>query len=70
MKNVNEVWKEILRLLEIALTGTSYRTWFLPISPVKLDEKLKILYLETPEEFAMQVITTRYMENLDRKSVV
>ncbi len=68
MKNVNEVWKEILGLLEIALTGTSYRTWFLPITPVKLDEELKILYLESPEEFAMQVITDRYMENLQRQA--
>ncbi len=68
MKNVNEAWKEILSLLEAALTGTSYRTWFVPITPLKLDTQLKILYLETPNSFALDVITTRYMENLQRQA--
>ncbi len=70
MKNVNEVWKEILKLLEAALTGTSYRTWFLPLTPVKLDQELKILYLVTHNSFALDVITTRYMENLQQQAEI
>lgn len=64
MKNINEVWEEILRLLEIDLTGASYRTWFAPLRPKELNEELKIFYLESPEEFTMKVIKDRYIDNL------
>ncbi len=67
MKDINQLWEDILQLLKVDLTGASYRTWFLPIIPKELNEDLKILYLETPEEFALKVITTRYMENLQRQ---
>lgn len=67
MKNVKEVWGEVLKLLEIALTGTSYETWFTPLRPKALNEELKILYLECPEPFVMDVIQDRYMENLQRQ---
>ena len=67
MKNVKEVWGEVLKLLEIALTGTSYETWFTPLRPRALNEELKILYLECPEPFVMDVIHDRYMENLQRQ---
>lgn len=68
MKNINEVWEEILKLLEIDLTAISYNTWFAPLKPKELNEELKILYLESPEEFSMKVIRDRYMENLQHKA--
>lgn len=68
MKNMNEVWEEILKLLEMDLTVTSFQTWFAPLRPKELNEELKILYLESPEEFSMKVIRDRYLENLERKA--
>ncbi|MCI8645545.1 MAG: chromosomal replication initiator protein DnaA [Firmicutes bacterium] len=67
MKNKKQVWEEVLKLLEIDLTPISYQTWFAPLKPTELNEELKILYLESPEEFSMKVIRDRYMENLQHK---
>lgn len=68
MKNINQIWEEMMHLFEIELTGVSYRTWFLPLVPKEINEELKILYLETPEEFALGVLETRYKENLHQKA--
>lgn len=67
MKNLKQAWEEILKLLEMDLTPISYNTWFAPLKPKELNEDLKILYLESPEEFSMKVIRDRYMENLQHK---
>ncbi len=68
MKDINKIWEEILALLKETLTETSYRTWFLPMIPKSIDEQLKILYLETPEDFALGVIEQRYEQTLHDKA--
>lgn len=66
MKDLHDTWEKILYLIEEELTGVSYRTWFLPLIPKSIDEDLHILYLETTEDFVLDVLTNRYMETLQR----
>ena len=68
MKDINKIWEDILALLKETLTETSYRTWFLPIIPKNIDEQLKILYLEIPDEFTLGVIKQRYEQTLHDKA--
>lgn len=68
MKDVNKIWEAILIELKETFTETSYRTWFLPIVPKRIDEDLKILYLETPEDFSIGVIEQRYNQTLHDKA--
>ncbi|MCB6993923.1 chromosomal replication initiator protein DnaA [bacterium 210820-DFI.6.37] len=68
MKDINKIWEEMLRIFELELTGTSYRTWFAPLVPKEINEELKIFYLESPEEFVCEVLSTRYIENLNQKA--
>lgn len=68
MKDINKIWEEMLRIFELELTGTSYRTWFAPLIPKEINEELKIFYLESPEEFVCEVLSTRYSENLNQKA--
>lgn len=57
-----------MELLSETLTETSYRTWFLPIRPKSIDEELKIIYLDIPEEFVLGVIEQRYQQTLHDKA--
>lgn len=68
MKDINKIWEKMLSIFEMELTGTSYRTWFAPLVPKEINEELRILYLESPEEFVCEVLETRYMENLNQKA--
>ena len=68
MKDINKIWEDILALLKETHTETRYRTWFLPIIPKNIDEQLKILYLEIPDECTLGVIKQRYEQTLHDKA--
>ncbi|MGN0710223.1 MAG: chromosomal replication initiator protein DnaA [Anaerovoracaceae bacterium] len=61
MDNLKEKWEKTLELLEPDLTEVSYKTWFLPISPLKIDEENNILYLKHTNPMALGLLTGRYL---------
>ena len=36
-KDHNEVWKSCLSIIRDNIPGPSFRTWFIPIQPIKLE---------------------------------
>ena len=58
----------MLSIFKTELNETSYKTWFLPLSQKNIDTEMKLLYLESPDEFVRDVINKRYSENLDQKA--
>lgn len=68
MKDIAQIWQEMLEILKDELNGTSYNTWFAPLLPKSVNHNLRIIYLDSPEEFVCSVINKRYRENLDQKA--
>ena len=43
-KKVEEAkWRDLLYEIEQNVTEVSYRTWFLPLTPIEVDEKAKTI---------------------------
>lgn len=61
MINLKEKWKEILELTRLEVTEVSYNTWFYPLIPKSIDEELKIFYIESEDQFAIDVLQNRYL---------
>lgn len=70
MKDLLKVWEEMLSILKEEQTDTSYRTWFAPLKQKKIDQDLKILYLESPEAFICEVLNNRFKETLEQKAEI
>lgn len=68
MKDLSKVWENMLSIFKTELNDTSYNTWFLPLSQKNIDTEMKLLYLESPDEFVRDVINKRYSENLNQKA--
>ena len=65
MKNYQEIWKEFLNLIEKNTTSISFSTWFKPLNINKIDEDLKIVYLESSEDFILGILKSRYMQLIE-----
>ncbi len=68
MKDFSKVWEEMLSILKEEQTSTSYKTWFVPLKQKNIDHDLKILYLETSEEFVCEIVNNRFKETLENKA--
>ena len=62
MNSLNDIWKEILRILSRQLTPTAINTWFSDCEPVDLEDCRLILHTST--DFKRSIITQRYCENI------
>lgn len=70
MKDFSKVWEEMLSILKEEQTGVSYKTWFAPLKQKNIDNNLKIIYLESPEEFICGVLNNRFKETLEQKAEI
>lgn len=70
MKDLSKVWEEMLSILKEEQTGASYRAWFAPLKQKNIDHDLRILYLESPEEFICGIINKRFKETLEQKAEI
>ena len=61
MKNVQEIWTEVLKIIKENTTEISYNTWFKPIKIKSIEENLHIAYLANEEEFAIGILKSRYL---------
>ena len=61
MKNVQEIWTEVLKIIKENTTEISYNTWFKPIKMKSIEENLHIAYLANEEEFAIGILKSRYL---------
>ena len=61
-KKIEEAkWRDLLSEIEKNVTAVSYRTWFLPLTPVEIDEKGKTISFACGESFKIDVLKKRYI---------
>ena len=70
MDILKEKWEETLRLLSPDLTEVSYRTWFEPIIPLKIDQDSKKIYLKLMNEMNLSILKSRYFTLLSNAVAV
>ena len=58
-------WRDLLSEIENNVTAVSYRTWFLPLTPVEIDEKGKTISFACGESFKIEVLKKRYIPVLE-----
>lgn len=61
-----DIWNDCLQLIREEITPQSFDTWFKPIKPVRLDEK--VLTIEVPSQFFYEWLEEHYV-NLLKKAV-
>lgn len=60
MVTLQKNWEKTLEMLRQDLSKTVYEAWFETLKAKSIDEKSKILYLETDNEFIYNTINDRY----------
>ncbi len=65
-KTYDSVWKKCLQIISDNVSAQSFKTWFEPIKPIKLDEK--ILTIEVPSQFFYEWLEEHYITLL-RKTI-
>jgi chromosomal replication initiation ATPase DnaA len=59
-----KVWRDCLSFIEDNLSASSFTTWFEPIIPVKL--KNKVLTIQVPSQFFYEWLEEHYIELLKK----
>jgi len=62
MKNI---WNQVLKVIQEDTTPISYDTWFKPLKIRNIDKNLKIVYLESDEDFIIKVLKDRYLQLIE-----
>jgi chromosomal replication initiator protein len=65
-KDHNEVWKSCLTIFRDNIPAKSFRTWFLPIVPLKLERN--VLTIQVPSAFFYEYLEEQYIDIL-RKTI-
>lgn len=63
MSDINEIWEEVLSMLEIELTYTQFNTWISPLKPLQLTEDELLLY--APNSYIKKMINKKYIQDID-----
>ena len=69
MEKINNLkWKDVLALTSKELTEVSYRTWFLPLVPLEMDEEKGIMSFALTESFKANMFSRnpRYTDILEK----
>jgi chromosomal replication initiator protein len=63
-KGYNEIWKECLLVIKDNVSDQSFKTWFEPITAVKLQDN--VLTIQVPSQFFYEWIEEHYIELLKK----
>jgi chromosomal replication initiator protein len=63
-KTAESVWNNCLKLIQDNVSPQSFKTWFEPIKPVKLDNK--ILTIQVPSQFFYEWLEEHYVTLLKK----
>jgi len=63
-KNHQTVWKKCLKVIEDNINHQSFKTWFEPIKPVKLEND--ILTIQVPSQFFYEWLEEHYITLLKK----
>lgn len=62
MERIMKVWEDITEILKNDVTEVAFRTWFMPLAPVRIDDRNSMLYVSTHNHFASTVIRNKYWD--------
>jgi chromosomal replication initiator protein len=65
-KNFVRVWENCLRIIKDNISAQKFKTWFEPIKPIKLDNK--VLTIQVPSQFFYEWLEEHYI-NLLKKTI-
>jgi len=65
-KSLEQVWDNCLQLIKDNVSPQNFKTWFEPIKPIKLDNK--VLTIEVPSQFVYEWLEEHYLDLL-RKTI-
>lgn len=65
MTNNKKTWEKVLTLIKKNTTPISYKTWFEPTTIRAIDDDVKIVYLESDEDFIINILKTRYLQLIE-----
>lgn len=60
-----DIWAKVLSNIKENITQTSYSTWFLPASIHRIDDELKIVYIQSEKSFNVNILNGRYKKLLE-----
>ena len=58
-KNVADVWESCLKIIKDNINYQSFKTWFLPIKPIRLRDN--VLTLQVPSQFFFEWLEEHYI---------
>lgn len=61
-RNYHEIWNNCLKIIKDNVPSISYRTWFEPIVPLKLEEN--VLTIQVPSPFFYEYLEEQYIDIL------
>ncbi|MDO5648983.1 MAG: chromosomal replication initiator protein DnaA [Gallicola sp.] len=62
MSDLQEIWSEVLNMMEIELTTVQFNTWMAPLKPLQMTEDELVLY--APNNFIKKMIVSKYIDNI------
>ena len=62
MNSLNDIWKEIIRILSSQLTPTAITTWFSDCEPIEIDDCRLVLHTTT--DFTRSIISSRFGDTI------
>ncbi len=65
-KSLEQVWENCLQLIKDNVSPQNFKTWFEPIKPIKLENK--VLTIEVPSQFVYEWLEEHYLDLL-RKTI-
>lgn len=65
MINNQKTWEKVLTLIKNDVTPISYKTWIEPTKIRAIDQEVKIVYLESDEDFIINILKNRYLPMLE-----
>ena len=59
-------WRDILSEIRNNVTEISYKTWFVPLIPLEIDESAAVIYFASSNEFLIEVTMNRYISIFEK----
>jgi chromosomal replication initiator protein len=64
LKNHHQIWSDCLTVIKDNVQPISYRTWFEPIKPLKIDNE--VLTIQVPSPFFYEYLEEQYIDLLKK----
>ncbi|MEG1685941.1 MAG: chromosomal replication initiator protein DnaA [Bacteroides sp.] len=59
-----DLWNRCLNIIQDNVPDTTYKTWFVPITPLKYENKTKTLTVQVPSQFFYEFLEEKFVELL------